>query len=123
MDRREGVDWLQRAAVQGKPEAIADLETLARAGIIIMEGIAPRRARRVGARAREQPCCVTSFAVEEPVTRRSKVADPKQSTVHKMLDDDFAEEYADDDAPSGDEYVVADDAAEPQGRRTRRLRS
>ena len=31
-----------------------------------------------------------------------------------MLDDDFAEEYADDDAPSGDEYVVADDAAEPQ---------
>ena len=41
MDRREGVDWLQRAAVQGKPEAIADLETLARAGIIIMEGIEP----------------------------------------------------------------------------------
>lgn len=31
-----------------------------------------------------------------------------------MLDDDYAEEYADDDAPSGDEYVVADDAAEPQ---------
>ena len=41
MDRREGVDWLQRAAVQGKPEAIADLETLAKAGIIIMEGIEP----------------------------------------------------------------------------------
>ena len=30
-----------------------------------------------------------------------------------MLDDGVAEEYADDDAPSGDEYVIADDAAEP----------
>ena len=45
MDRREGVDWLQRAAVQGKPEAIADLETLARAGIIIMEGVEPDEGR------------------------------------------------------------------------------
>ena len=27
MDRREGVDWLQKAAIQGKAEAIADLES------------------------------------------------------------------------------------------------
>ena len=37
-------------------------------------------------------------------------SDPKQQP---PMDDDYAEEYADDNAPS-DEYVVADDAAEPQ---------
>ena len=41
MDQRKGVDWLQKAAIQGKAEAIADLETLARAGIIILPGIEP----------------------------------------------------------------------------------
>ena len=34
MDRREGVDWLWRAAQQGYREAKADLRTLADAGVI-----------------------------------------------------------------------------------------
>ena len=57
----------------------------------------------------EIPVCTrpvsTSLSVKKFRIRNSE---------EKMLDDDFAEEYADDDAPSGDEYVVADDAAVPQ---------